>query len=280
MEANKVNAGSGAQWLLDGLALVRRHPGPLLVIGLLYGVLASIPVLSLLVGALGVVLLGGVLLAVRKADQGQSPGVGMLFAAFGSGKVARLLVLVLIAVVFMLLIALLLVLMLGGEGITLMQRIIETTPAGGQPDPALIAQLPAGRLLGWFAVMMVVAVLVGVYTFFYTALVMFTDLTAAQALRTSMRAGVRNLPALLVYMLVSVIFSVMVMLAAALVSGLVGIAAGALWAELLASVLVTTAVVPVAGGAMYYGWRQVFGDRVAGANPPPLPEDTGSGFHA
>src|SRR5690606_30566021 len=110
MEPNKVNAGSGAQWLLDGIALVRRHPGP---------------VLSLVVGALGVVLMGGVLLAIRQADQGQSPGVGTLFAAFGSGKVARLLVLVLIAVAFMLLIALLLVLMLGGEGITLMQRIIE-----------------------------------------------------------------------------------------------------------------------------------------------------------
>ncbi|KGO98045.1 BPSS1780 family membrane protein [Novilysobacter defluvii] len=278
MEPNKVNAGSGAQWLLDGIALVRRHPGPLLVIGLLYGVLASIPVLSLVVGALGVVLMGGVLLAIRQADQGQSPGVGTLFAAFGSGKVARLLVLVLIAVAFMLLIALLLVLMLGGEGITLMQRIIETTPSGGQPDPALIAQLPAGRLLGWFAVMVVVAVLVGVYTFFYTALVMFTDLTAGQALRTSMRAGARNLPALLVYMLVSVVFSVMVMLLATLVTSLLGIAIGATWAQLLAGVLVTTAVVPVAAGAMYYGWRQVFGDRLPSA--PLQPEDTGSGFHA
>src|SRR5699024_8467327 len=55
MEYNKVNAGSGAQWLLDGITLLRRHPGTLLVIGLVYGVLASIPVVSVLVGALGVV---------------------------------------------------------------------------------------------------------------------------------------------------------------------------------------------------------------------------------
>lgn len=279
MEMNKVNAGSGAQWLLDGLSLLRRHPGPLLVIGLLYGVLASIPILSVLVGALGVVLMGGVLLAVRQADQGQSPGVAMLFAGFSSGKIVRLLVLVLIAVVFMLLVALLLVLMLGGDGIALMQRIIESTPAGGQPDPALVAQLPVGRLLGWFALMIVLAVLVGIYTFFYTSLVMFSDLTAGQALRTSMKAGARNLPALLVYMLVSVVFSVVVMLASLLVSTVLGFAIGAQWAALVSSVLVTMVVVPVAVGAMYYGWRQVFGDRLPG-NPPPVPEDSGSGFHA
>ena len=279
MEANKVNAGSGAQWLLDGIALVRSHPGPLLVIGLVYGVLASIPVLSLLVGALGVVLMGGVVLAARQADQGQSPGVGTLFAAFGSGKVARLLLLVLIAVVFMLAVAMLLVLMIGGEGVSLMQRIVESTPPGGQPDPALIAQLPAGRLLGWFGLLLALAVLLGVYTFFYIALVMFTDLGAGQAMRASMKAGARNLPALLVYMLVSIVFSVMVMLLAALVSGLAGIAVGTRWAEIIASVLITMVVVPVGAGAMYSGWRQVFGDRLPGT-PPQEPEDTGSGFHA
>lgn len=279
MEYNKVNAGSGAQWLLDGIALLRRHPGTLLVIGLVYGVLASIPVVSLLVGALGVVLMGGVLLAVRQADQGRSPGVGMLFAGFTSGKVARLLVLLLIGVLFMLVVSVLLVAMLGGEGITLMQRIIESTPAGGQPDPALIAQLPAGRLLGWFALLLLLAVVVGIYTFFYMALVMYSDLTAGQALRTSMKAGARNLPALLVYMLVSLVFSVVVMLASLLVSSLLGLAVGPQWAGMVSSVLVSMVVVPVAVGAMYYGWRQVFADRLPGA-PPPVPEDTGSGFHA
>src|SRR5690606_23014655 len=99
----------------------------------------------------------------------------------------------------------------------------DRTGAGGLPAGGVGGWLPAGRLLGWFAVMVVVAVLVGVYTFFYTALVMFTDLTAGQALRTSMRAGARNLPALLVYMLVSVVFSVMVMLLATLVTSLLGI---------------------------------------------------------
>lgn len=279
MEYNKVNAGSGAQWLLDGIALLRRHPATLLVIGLVYGVLASIPVVSVLVGALGVVLMGGVLLAVRHADQDQPTNVAMLFAGFTSGKIGRLLVLLLIGVVFMLVVSLLLVMMLGGEGIALMQRILESTPAGGQPDPALVAQLPAGRLLGWFALMVLLAVVVGIYTFFYMALVMYTDLAAGQALRASMKAGARNLPALLVYMLVSVVFSVVVMLASLLASTLLGLVVGAQWAAVVSGVLVTMVVVPVAGGAMYYGWRQVFADRLPGT-PPALPEDTGSGFHA
>src|SRR5690606_40348151 len=95
----------------------RRHPATLLVIGLVYGVLASIPVVSVLVGALGVVLMGGVLLAVRHADQDQPTNVAMLFAGFTSGKIGRLLVLLLIGVVFMLVVSLLLVMMLGGEEI-------------------------------------------------------------------------------------------------------------------------------------------------------------------
>src|SRR5690606_19160522 len=279
MEYNKVNAGSGAQWLLDGIALLRRHPATLLVIGLGDGVLASIPVVSVLVGALGVVLMGGVLLAVRHADQNQPTNVAMLFAGFTSGKVGRLLVLLLIGVVFMLVVSLLLVMMLGGDGIALMQRILESTPAGGQPDPALIAQLPAARRLGWFARMVLLAGVVGIYTCFYMALVMYTDLGAGQALRASMKAGARNLPALLVYMLVSVVFSVVVMLASLLVSTLLGLVVGAQWAAVVSGVLVTMVVVPVAGGAMYYGWRQVFADRLPGT-PPALPEDTGSGFHA
>src|SRR5690606_13312724 len=72
---------------------------------------------------------------------------------------------------------------------------------------------------------------------------------------------------------------VVVMLASLLASTLLGLVVGAQWAAAVSGVLVTMVVVPVAGGAMYYGWRQVIADRLPGT-PPALPEDTGSGFHA
>jgi hypothetical protein len=266
MQINKVNPGSGAQWLLDALALLKKRPGPLVAIGLLYGVLASIPFLSLLVAALGVVLAGGVLVAVREADHGNSPGLPTLFAGFSSGKVGRLLVLLLVAVVFMLAISIALALMVGGDGLQMMQRIIESTPAGGQPDPALIAQLPAGRILGWFALVLLLGVLVWIYTFFFLPLVMFGDLTARQALATGFRASLTNIGALLVYLLVSVVFSVAVVLAAVVLSSLIGMAIGATWGAIVSNLLVSAVVMPVSMAATYYAWRQVFGGVAAPAS--------------
>lgn len=261
MAFNKVDAGSGAQWLLSGIALWRQNLLSLGLIGLLYGVLAAIPYVSLVVAVLGVLLTAGIVLAARQADEGQAPSIGMLFAAFTSGKVGRLLVLLLIGAVLAVIALMLLGLMLGTEGLEIFRQLATASAAGRTtPDPELIKQLPMGEIALWFGLMMIAALVLWLYTFFYMPLVLFNDAGVMQALKSGVKASIANIGAMLVYMLVSLVFAACVLFVMMLLTMLLSALLGDTVGPLVASALITGVLVPISSGAMYYAWKQVFGD--------------------
>lgn len=265
----RVPASAGAEWLLGGFRLLRQAPLGLAALGAIYGLVALLVPLSMSVSTtlfmllelvlvlLGPILTGGMVYAAMTVDRGGRPRPAHLLQGLREGKGARLLATLVPQLLAVLLCALLLVLLIGPQALAQMAQTVETLQHQAHPDPALVSGLPIGRLLLW----MLLALVIGVVTSFFTLLavpeIMLTDSPAIDAMRRSFHACVRNVPALIVFLVLAMIAIFAIYLAVIVVAVLLRLVAGDWAMQAATQVLATAVLLPVLTGAMYTAWQQL-----------------------
>ncbi|WP_411833333.1 BPSS1780 family membrane protein [Pseudoxanthomonas mexicana] len=281
--SNKLPASAGAEWLLGGFALLRAAPAGLGQLGVIWGlasVLLSIvaslaPVLllpmQLLIVLAGPLLFAGIVWAVREVAAGRPAQPAHLLQGVREGHAGRLLATLLPQAAAGIAFGVLLLVMVGfdqlralGEVWTQMEAIAQ---AGGQPDPSLFDGLPAGLLLLWLLLVALGFVAVKWMTFIAAPLILFSGADAWTAMRTSLRACLRNWTAMLVFYLLAGIAVFAFMIGLLVVVGIAQLLVGATLAVLLWQGLLMAVLMPVFAGSIYTAWRQMLGDGGADAAP-------------
>lgn len=263
-DIRKVPFGAGAEWLLGGIALLRKAPLALGLLGLIWGGLSALATasgqlwLSLLLALAGPLLFGGIVYAAREVDQGRSATPAHLIQGVRDGKLPRLLAMLLPQVAALLLMGLLMVVIVGPDELQHLNQVLLQMQTN--PDPALVESLPAGRLMLWLLAVVVVGVVTGFFTFVAIPEVMFTDRGAFAAMALSFRACLRNVGALLVMIVLLLIATFALSLALQLLGALLAFAIGAQASMFVVQLLLMAMLLPVMAGAIYLAWRQLVGD--------------------
>lgn len=254
-----VPAGNGVTWLVEAARLVFKNPAAFLLMGLIYTIIAALPILGML--ALSVIspaLYAGLCHAARTQDQGGNAEVAHLFQGFTEqGRMGPLLILCLPGIVAGVLAVVLLLIWVGvalaGAGASaLLER----------PE-ALVGSMGVGAIL---LLLLLLALMLAVFaiTFFAIPAVMFGQKDAFEAMRRSLRASLANVGTLLVYLLVIFVGSAVVVGVVSLIS------------SLLAQFLISIVFTPIFGASMYLAWKDIFGDEVT-KQTPELPDSSGDG---
>jgi hypothetical protein len=278
MDVRKVRPGAGAEWLLGGFALLRRSPLGLGLLGAIFGVLAGlaaamanrsaslfalVEVAMLLVGPL---LIAGMVYAAREVDEGRAATPAQLLQGLREGKAPRLLATLLPQIAAAILIALLVVVMIGPDNLQQMMQAMEKLQGQANPDPELMRQIPAGRVLLLVFLAIVIGVGAGFFTFLAVPDMMFTPHGAFAAMGRSFRACVNNVPALIVFYLLLMVSAIALWIAVAMVALIARLVAGDQAMQVVAQVLLMAVLMPVVTGAMYHAWKSLLG---GGAAPAP-----------
>ena len=271
MDVRKVRPGAGAEWLLGGFALLRRSPLGLGLLGAIFGVLAGlaaamanrsaslfalVEVAMLLVGPL---LIAGMVYAAREVDEGRAATPAQLLQGLREGKAPRLLATLLPQIAAAILIALLVVVMIGPDNLQQMMQAMEKLQGQANPDPELMRQIPAGRVLLLVFLAIVIGVGAGFFTFLAVPDMMFTPHGAFAAMGRSFRACVNNVPALIVFYLLLMVSAIALWIAVAMVALIARLVAGDQAMQVVAQVLLMAVLMPVVTGAMYHAWKSLLG---------------------
>jgi uncharacterized membrane protein len=281
-DVNKVPASAGAQWLLDGFAALRRAPFSFGLLGLIYGLialavgqaatvnLALFMALEVLLLLLGPLLMGGFIAAARSVAAGEQARPSQLLEGMhDSRRSLRLLATLLPNIAALLLCVVLLFVMVGPQSLMQFAQAVERAGPQATPDPALFELLPAGRVLLWFVLVLLVGIAASFFTFVAIPEIMFRETPAFAAMGRSFRACVRNLGAILVFLLLTFVAVIAIYVAVFVVAAIVRVIAGATAMQVVSQLLATAVVMPVLMGAIYSAWRQMLGgDRGAAARPP------------
>lgn len=283
-DIRKVPASAGAQWLIDGFHLLKASPSGFGAMGLLYGVFAAVVVgMSALAPEIGFILqtalllvvpllTGGLVWAAREVAQGRAAGPAAFGEPFRQGKVGALLVTLLPQVALGLTMAILLLVLVGSDNLQTIAGVMEkmqSAQPGTPPDPALIASLPAGRMLLWLLCVLVLALAMFLMTFVAIPDIMLGGSGGLPALRRSWRASVRNLPAVLVFVGVALVTFIGVSLLAGIVGAIARLVGGQAAQLVVSQLLTMTIVVPIVWGAIASAWQSMLGR--GEALPPALP---------
>lgn len=271
-DVRKVPASAGAEWLMGGLALLRKAPLGLGVLGLLYGLISLVVglsarhnmslflVLELVALILGPILIGGMVYAAREVDRNNPAVPGHLLQGISDGKAARLWATLLPQVGAAVLVVLLLAALVGFSEVTKLVSVVEKMQGQTQPDPSLFAGFPVGRLFLWMLLSLVIGILASFFTFVAVPEIMLTDSGAMAAMGRSFRTCLHNLPALIVFFIVTMIGILALSFVLGLVSLLVRLVAGEMVAQTIVQLLMMAALLPVITSAMYIAWKQLLGD--------------------
>ncbi|MFT3755582.1 MAG: BPSS1780 family membrane protein [Pseudoxanthomonas sp.] len=284
---NTVPATAGAQWLLDAFALLRRQPLALGLLGLTWGAMAMVVLvgaqlnatfglaLQLALSLLGPFLFAGLLWAVREVDQGR-PALPMhLFKGLQLGRAGSLLTTLLPQVAAGLLLGVAFLALIGPEA---MQRFGEAAEkmaaaqqAGSPPDPALLNGLPVGGALLCLLLAFALAVAVALMLFVAVPQIIFTGTPGLRALGNSLRASLRNLPAMAVFLLLLFISLLAISFAAQIIALVVQLLLGPSAALLLVNLLMMAVLMPLLAATAYYAWKQMLRDAGDAASPAQAP---------
>ncbi len=282
---NKVPASAGAEWLLGAFALLRKAPLALGLLGVIWGALSLVIMqvmagsattgllLQLVFSMLGPLLFAGVVWAVHEVEHDRPALPRHLLHAFQGERIGSLLATLLPQLVAVLVLAALLLLLVGQAQL---QQIYEAgleiqriAAAGGQPDPALVSDLPVGRLFLWMLLMFAAVIAIALYTFLAVPDILLGGNRGLAAMRNSFGACIHNLPALVVFAVLLVItvlgITFLVQLVGIVVQALVGQAAG-IW---VANLLMMAVLMPLLAGTVYHAWRQLLGPSPSGSAAAP-----------
>lgn len=253
----KVGVEKGFEWIADGFRILRRYPGPFLLMGLVYTGISLVPFgLGLLViFLLGPALLGGIIHAAHTASLGQAPRPEQLFQAFKEGdRVGSFIALCLPTLAFVFIMVVL--------AIPIITAVAHALPAGDL-DPqssadraammaAVKSVLPhvTGRLLLFFLAMIVFGFIGSMLTFLASARIMLDHDTAFAAMRTSFRACARNFGAYFVLMLLIGVGIFVLQLVFSL-----------LLPRILVTLFTAVPLNSLLGPIMFSAYRSIFGDQ-------------------
>lgn len=279
----KLPASDGAEWLLGGFALLRQAPLALGTLGALWGLLASLVMtvgmavpalatpLQLLVALAGPVLFAGLLFAVREVAHGRPALPAHLLQGVREGRVGPLLTTLLPQLAAGLLLGVLLLVLVGTEQLQELARVSNELNAlaqsGQQPSPeqveALVAGLPAGRILLWLLLGLVALVAVALTVFVSVPRILFDRREGLQAMGDSLRACLHNLPALGVFLLLTMVAIFAIYFGLLMVTLVLQLLAGPWVAMWVAQLLLMAVLMPLLAGATYTAWTRFFGDEAA-----------------
>ncbi|KAF1686923.1 hypothetical protein B1992_05905 [Pseudoxanthomonas broegbernensis] len=285
----RLPASAGAEWLLGGFALLRRAPLALGTLGALWGVLGALVLafalavpalaagLQLLLALAGPLLFAGLVWAVREVAQERPAQPGHLLQGLRPDCAPRLLATLLPQLAAGLVLGVLLLVMVGPQHLQELYAASEELNAlarsGAQPTPeqvqALVAGLPAGRILLWLLLGVSAAVLVAMTVFVSVPRIVFDGRGGLAAMGDSLRACMLNLPAMLVFFLLAWIALFAIYFAVLLVMLVVQALVGPVLAAWLAQLLLMAAVMPLLAGAVLTAWGQLFPPSAAASPPAP-----------
>lgn len=281
-DVNKVPASAGAQWLLDGLANLRRAPFSFAFLGALYGALALVVgqaatvnvglfmALEVLLVLLGPLLMGGFVFAARSVASGGPALPVHLLEGMHGGRTGRLLATLLPNVLALVVCVALLFVVVGMGPMAEIAQAVERAGAQAAPDPSVFEGLPVGRLLLWFLLVIAIGIVASFFTFVAIPEIMFRDTGALDAMRRSFRACMRNLPALLVFLVLTFIAIVVLYIGLSIVGLIVSAVAGQAAMQVVLQLLGSALIMPVLLSAIYFAWRQMLdGERPAVAMSSP-----------
>lgn len=268
-DVKKVPASAGAQWLLDGMANLRRAPLAFGFLGVVYGAIALVVgqaatvnvglfmALEVVLVLLGPLLMGGFVWAARSVASGGPALPAHLLEGMHGGRTGRLLATLLPNVAALAVCVALLFAMVGLGPLLEIAQAVERAGAQAAPDPSVFEGLPVGRLLLWFLLVIVIGIAASFFTFVAIPEVMFRDTGAFDAMRRSFRACVRNLPALLVFLVLTFIAIVVLYIVLSVVGLLVAAVAGQAAMQIVLQLLGSAVVMPALLSAIYFAWRQM-----------------------
>ena len=283
----RLPASDGAEWLLGGFTLLRRAPLALGALGALWGLLASVvvtvglavpalaTVLQLLVALAGPVLFAGLLWAVREVAHDRPPHPAHLLQGVHEGRVPQLLATLLPQVAAGLLLGVLLLVLVGPQELQKLaqasQELNALAQSGQQATPeqvqALVAGLPAGRILLWLLLGLAAAVAVAMTVFVAVPRILFDRRDGLPAMGDSLRACVHNLPALAVFLLLTLVAMFAIYFGVLLFTLVVQLVAGPFVAMWVAQLLLMAVLMPLLAGAVYTAWIRLFGPEAPTGTP-------------
>ena len=169
----------------------------------------------------------------------------------------------------------LLLVLVGSEQLQALARVSNELNAmaqsGQQPSPeqveALVATLPAGRILLWLLLGVVAAIAVAMTVFVSVPRILFEHRDGLPSMRDSLRACLHNLPAMAVFFLLVMVSLFAIYFAVLVVTLVLQLLAGPMLAMWVAQVLMMSVLMPLLAGAVYTAWQQMFAGLEAVAAP-------------
>lgn len=291
-EIRKVPAAAGARWLWAGFSVWRRAPLRLGQLGMLFGLVVVLAVgLSALHPVLGAVIqllvlfavpvmMGGLIWAVRETEAGRNARPAHLLEGTHSGRLPHLMLAVLPYFAAGIALGILQLLLVGQDGVRqwleVQQEMQQVSAAGGTLSEErlleLAAMLPVWRTLLWVVTSMLTSLAVALMLALMLPQVMFSATPGWLALGASLRAGLANLPAMVVFYASVVVAGVVLNVAAFVLLLLLSLLLGPALALVLLMMLYTGSLLPVLAGAVHAAWKDLFvapGVEAAGDTPAP-----------
>ena len=272
---NKVPASAGAEWLLAGFALLRKAPVGLAMLvvywtlgsNLLIGLAALTQSTTLIFAAqfvvalAGPLFLGGMVWAMREVEAGRPALPSHLLQPLRDGRGYALLATLLPQIVLGVVMVALLFAMIGIEGMKHTAEVYgnlqDIAAAGGQPDPELMRDLPAGRILLWLLLVIVAFIAAAWMTFIATPQILFQGADGFSAMRDSLRACAHNWPAMLLFYLLSGIAFFGIAMILLVFTSLLQLLTGPAIAVTVWQLVLFSITMPTLAGAMLTAWRQM-----------------------
>lgn len=262
MTAKKVPAGNGWLWISKALDVLKKHPVPFLVMGLIMGIIGIIPVLGgLVLLILGPALVAGTSFAAQQADQGKVPEIGHLFRGFQeSDRIGSLIALCIPTVVGAVMAGILVGIFAIGAAMGAGAGFADQIQSN--PMVLLTAMGASAFILG--PLLIIVALMIYALTFFAIPRTLLERPDAFANMKDSLAACRTNFGAFLV--------AVVILLAGVfLLSWIFGV----LHLGVIGGILVSTGLYAVLGSTLYFGFREVFGgasgETAIDNNAPPAP---------
>lgn len=290
-EIRKVPAKAGAHWLWAGFVLLWRAPLRLGGLGLLWGVFSSLLMLvglkwpSVLYYVLFLMVLvtplltGGVLWALREVDQGRTARPRDLLQGLYDGRAPQLLM-ALLPQLLALIVTFLVIRYSALQDIFKLLGDINAVDA--QVDSEAIHQsyvAPSKSLIQlWSLFLLLIFAVVAMALFVMPPQVMFQRDNGLHALKLSLYACLRNLPALLVFavlaFIVTIVVFVVLTIVATLIAALIVMALGldqvffgSLINQVVMQLLWMPVLIPVFNGAVYVAWKQMLAHGALPSSP-------------
>jgi hypothetical protein len=198
----KVGSDKSGQWIGEAFGMLRRHPGPFLLMGLIYTLISQLPVFGFLITLLlGPAMIGGMLYAAGQASSGQTPRVGQMFRAFQEGdRITSFMALCLPFIALFLVMAAMLLPLFPTIAHALRGQSAADVSSDAGVRQLLDALMPlvtrhAGLFSLWMLVYVVLTFLASMLTFLAPARIMFDRMPAFAAMRESFVACRTNFAA-------------------------------------------------------------------------------------